>query len=94
MENGPDQILPAENITTTDPEGCVKIRDHFDETLEYLPPISVISMFRNTVVNHGERNALRVKRNGIWQEWTYKMYWNEAKIVAKAFIKLGERLML
>ena len=32
---------------------------------------------------------MRVKREEIWREWTYQQYWDEAKIVAKAFIKLG-----
>jgi long-chain-fatty-acid--CoA ligase ACSBG len=30
-----------------------------------------------------------VKRDGVWIEWTYKRYYEEARIVAKAFISLG-----
>ena len=31
---GPDCILPAESLTTTAPEGCVKIRDHDPDDLK------------------------------------------------------------
>ncbi len=30
-----------------------------------------------------------VKRDGVWMEWTYKEYYDEARTVAKAFISLG-----
>jgi long-subunit acyl-CoA synthetase (AMP-forming) len=32
--------------------------------------------------------ALMVKRDGVWIEWTYKRYYDEARSVAKAFISL------
>ena len=35
------------------------------------------------------RTALGVKRDGVWQTWTYQQYINEIETVAKAFIKLG-----
>ena len=88
MEAGPDQILPAENITTTQPDGCVKLRNHGGQN-DSLPPLSVVSMMKNTVEKHGGQIALRVKRNDEWLEWSYQQYWDEAKIAAKAFIKLG-----
>ena len=31
---GPDCILPSESLTTTAPEGCVKIRDHDPDDLK------------------------------------------------------------
>jgi len=30
-----------------------------------------------------------VKRNGVWKEWTYKQYFEQSRIAAKAFIHLG-----
>ena len=53
------------------------------------PPISVITMMKRTLEKHGDNLALRVKRDDTWHEWTYQQYWDEAKIIAKAFIKLG-----
>ena len=55
------------------------------------PPISVISMFQRTLEHSKDSLALRVKRDDTWHEWTYQQYFDEAKIVAKAFIKLGLR---
>jgi len=87
--SGPDILLPAESLTTTAPNGCVKIRDYDPEDLKENPPISVITMMKNTLEKNGDNLALRVKRDDTWHEWTYQQYWDEAKIVAKAFIKLG-----
>ena len=46
-------------------------------------------MMKRTLEKHGDNLALRVKRDDTWHEWTYQQYWDEAKIIAKAFIKLG-----
>ena len=56
---GPDRIIPSESLTTTRPDGCVKLRDHDLEDLKNMPPISVISMMKNTVEKHGNEIALR-----------------------------------
>ena len=40
--SGPDRIIPSENLTTTSPDGCVKLRGHDLEDLKNMPPISVI----------------------------------------------------
>lgn len=41
------------------------------------------------MAKHGSKVALKVKRDNVWQEWTYDEYWKESKNAAKAFIKLG-----
>lgn len=87
MDSGPDQILPADCLTTTQPDGCVKLRNQTDN--DPLSPLSVVSLMKRTVDQYGDQIALRVKRNDEWLEWSYQQYWDEAKIVAKAFIKLG-----
>ena len=89
IEIGPDRIIPSDCLTTTRPEGSVKLRDHDPQDLENMPPISVISMMKKTVEKHGDAIALRVKREDVWLEWTYQQYWDEAWLAAKAFIKLG-----
>lgn len=90
-DSGPDRVLPAQDLTTTNPDGCVKIRDHDPKDLTNLPPMSVITMMKQTVEKCGDQIALRVKREDSWQEWTWKQYWDESKMAAKAFIKLGLR---
>ena len=49
---GPDCILPTESLTSTDPDGCVKIRDHDSQDLIDNPPISVITLMENTLKQH------------------------------------------
>ena len=87
MDSGPDQILSADCLTTTQPDGCVKLRNQTEN--DPLSPLSVVSLMKRTVDQYGDQIALRVKRNDEWLEWSYQQYWDEAKIVAKAFIKLG-----
>lgn len=89
--NGPDQILPATSLTCTDADGAVKIRDHDEADLKNCPPLSVPSMLKATVDKYPDHVALRVKRDQVWQEWSYQRYWNESRLAAKAFLKLGLR---
>ena len=37
----------------------------------------------------GNKPALCVKRDGKWQEWTFRQYYNDVRAAAKAFMKLG-----
>ncbi len=87
--NGPDQLIPADSLTTTKPDGYVKLRNYDPEDKNARTPISVITMMKETVDRHGDELALRVKRNDEWLEWTYKQYWEESRTIAKAYIKLG-----
>lgn len=43
----------------------------------------------NTVAKHGDRPALRVKRNGGWQTITWSSYGRDVRRAARALIKLG-----
>ena len=43
----------------------------------------------NTVAKHGDRPAMRVKRNGTWQTVTWRSYGRDARRAARALIKLG-----
>ena len=44
---------------------------------------------QDTLARVPKRTALGVKRDGVWQTWTYQQYIKEIETVAKAFIKLG-----
>lgn len=50
---------------------------------------TVIEVFNEVVANHGDKPALKVKRDGEWQTLTWKEYSDLAKQVAKGFMKLG-----
>ena len=53
------------------------------------PPVTVMTAFRRTVEQHGDRLALAVKREKTqpWTTWTYKQYFEDVKKAAKAFIQ-------
>ncbi len=45
-------------------------------------------MFEKIVGSYSKHVALAVKRAGEWKSWTYEAYYEEARMVAKAFIKV------
>ena len=85
--NGPDQILPATSLTTTEPNGAVLFRDM--ETTGDVAPMSVPTMLKTTAGLYPDKTALSVKRSGEWLKWSYKQYHSDSRTIAKAFIKLG-----
>lgn len=85
--NGPDQLLPADSLKTTAPDGAVLIRQ--PETHDDQAPISVPTLLRRSAERSPNNLALAVKRNDVWKKWTYNEYYKESRIAAKAFIKLG-----
>ncbi|CAL8126075.1 unnamed protein product [Orchesella dallaii] len=86
---GPDQILPSTAIYTWHRDGAVRISTLGHGELAKKTPISVPTMFRNSVEKKPGRAALAVKRNGKWIKWTYEEYYRDVRNVAKAFIALG-----
>lgn len=86
---GPDQILPSKGIYSWDARGAVRINPRGPGKVENRPPISVPSLLRKCAERSPNRLAMRVKRNGDWQTWTYKEYLNDVRTCAKAFIALG-----
>ncbi|XP_065576536.1 long-chain-fatty-acid--CoA ligase ACSBG2-like isoform X2 [Artemia franciscana] len=85
---GPDQIIPAENYKTTEASGAVKLKIG-ERGVESIPPISVPTLLARAVERYTDRVALAVKREGKWQEYTYRAYLQNVRTVAKAFIRLG-----
>ena len=86
---GPDRILPANSFTSTYPDGKVDIRFSDRDPKCQEPPISVWTMLSNTADRVPDHVALTVKRNEVWEKWTYRQYHEDVKAAAKAFIKLG-----
>ena len=86
--SGPDVVLEADNLTTWERGGAVKLR--IEEDSKFNPkPESIITFFRERCKAGGSHKALSVKRDGQWQHWTYAQYYDDVRTVAKAFIKLG-----
>jgi long-chain-fatty-acid--CoA ligase ACSBG len=86
---GPDQILEADKLWTTARDQPVRLRLADDGGPLAEPPVSVITMFRQTVKRSPDVTALAIKVNGSWKKWTYKQYYDDVWTAAKAFIALG-----
>ncbi|XP_068227126.1 long-chain-fatty-acid--CoA ligase ACSBG2-like [Palaemon carinicauda] len=86
--NGPDQLIPSDNLKTWELTGSVKLRIG-DEGVLARTPISVPSFLIRSAEKYPLVTAMAVKRNGVWRETTYKDYYEQVRTVAKAFIKLG-----
>ncbi len=54
-----------------------------------MPKTMVHEVFAETVQRHGERPALRVKRDGAWQTTTWKEYLAITREAARALVALG-----
>lgn len=54
-----------------------------------IPQSTIPKVFRDTVSRHGSRVAMRQKKFGVWQEYTWQEYEEQAKTVASALIELG-----
>ena len=70
---GPDCLLPSVSLSTTEPDGAVKI-----QTSESFPdnytPISVPTLMKNVTKVGKSHPALAVKREGKWVYWSYQEY--------------------
>lgn len=86
--NGPDQVLISDSFSTTRRNESVKVR-HEDQGLGSEEPISIPTMFRDIYEAYPDTVALRAKREGKLKEWTYEQYYEEVRLVARAFIHLG-----
>lgn len=85
---GPDHVVPADNYWAVQPDDSVKLRVGF-VGISGLKPRSLVTMFQERVQKSGNNPAMSVKRDGIWQHWTYNQYWEDISIAAKGFLKLG-----
>ena len=46
---GPNRIISAENLTTTKPDGSVKIREPDQKSNEYIEPMSLVTFLTQQV---------------------------------------------
>ncbi len=88
QNQGPDRILEADNLTTTDRYGCVKLRIIEDDSFKY-DAVSIPTYFERWANKGPKKTALAVKREGEWVKWTYEEYRRDVLFAAKAFIHLG-----
>lgn len=84
---GPDTVLPASCVYTSKRDEAVKLRMSDTGPLA-VKPISIPTMFQETVRKHPQGLALAHKRKGEWVKWTYKQYYDDVIKAAKSFIKV------
>ncbi|KAL3290030.1 hypothetical protein HHI36_023402 [Cryptolaemus montrouzieri] len=89
--NGPCQVLPATQQTTTDKAGCVKLNiPEYGTSMETNKPLSVPGLIMITTENFPDTAAYVYKdENGKSIEVTYTEYLNNIRTCAKAFLHLG-----
>jgi len=85
---GPDRVLPADNWSTSDLDGCVKIRSK-KEWPANREPLSLPTFFKKQCESGGHQTALNVKRDGVWVKWSYEDYYKDVRDTAKAFVAMG-----
>jgi long-subunit acyl-CoA synthetase (AMP-forming) len=62
------------------------------------PPKTFIEVFRNTVSEHGQLDALKCKEKvdgqvtDTWKTWSWQDYWNDSTSFAKSLIKLDIKM--
>ncbi|XP_042226723.1 long-chain-fatty-acid--CoA ligase ACSBG2-like isoform X2 [Homarus americanus] len=86
--NGPDQIIPTDCIKTWEPSGVTKLKIG-DQGPSAHTPVSVPTLLKKAAEKYPNTNALCVKRGGEWRYTTYSEYYEQVRIAAKGFIKLG-----
>ncbi|XP_063003029.1 long-chain-fatty-acid--CoA ligase ACSBG2 isoform X2 [Elgaria multicarinata webbii] len=75
-------------LWTSKRDGVVKLR--MDESgIGCEPPITVHELFLNTVNQYGDFSALASKKHGKWTRMTFRQYYEECRVAAKSFLKLG-----
>ncbi|KAG8454727.1 hypothetical protein GDO86_001085 [Hymenochirus boettgeri] len=76
------------DLWTTKRESAVRLRME-DSGIASLPPITIHQLFQESVCKYGEYVALAHKRGDQWNKITYKEYYQQCRVAAKGFIKLG-----
>ncbi|XP_075060767.1 long-chain-fatty-acid--CoA ligase ACSBG2 isoform X2 [Mixophyes fleayi] len=75
-------------LMTTQRDGAVQLRME-ESGVASLPPVTIHQLFEETVKNYGEYTALASKHGDQWEKITYRQYYEQCRIAAKGFIKLG-----
>ncbi|XP_058264958.1 long-chain-fatty-acid--CoA ligase ACSBG1 [Hemibagrus wyckioides] len=79
-------LAPARCHWTTEASGSVQLR--IDDLCPQ-EPITVHQMFMTSVQKYGNFFALATKRKGKWEKITFSEYYQNCRMAAKSFLKLG-----
>ncbi|CAI9577656.1 unnamed protein product [Staurois parvus] len=79
---------PDLKFWTTQRDGCVALRTE-ESGVASLPPVTIHQLFEDSVQKYGDYVALASKQGDQWHKLTYKQYYEQCRIAAKGFLKLG-----
>ncbi len=85
---GPDQLCAADSIYSNRLDKPVLLRSKPVDSKKF-PPMSLYTMFKNTVDKGPNNKAIAYKSNGVWCYFTYTEYFNICIKAAKSFIKVN-----
>ncbi len=85
--HGPDEIMPAKDYFSSRLDEPVKLRIKDTNSTEY-KPLSVYTIFEQTVNKRPNHPALCYKQQDKWLKFTYKEYFEICRKAAKSFIKV------
>ena len=84
---GPDQLCAANSIYSHSLASPVLLRSK-PVDINKFPPMSLYTIFTNTVSSMPHHNALGYKKNDLWCFITYREYFKICIKAAKSFIKV------
>lgn len=89
FDSGPDGLHPADSLSVSDIRKAVKLRLSDNNAIKY-KPMSVYTMFKNTVDKNPDHEALAFKtsNDGVWCKFSYLEYWKIVQKAAKSLIKV------
>ena len=91
MIEGPDRLLPADSLTTSQQDGAVKLRMGSEAPANEAPK-SLVTVINEVCAKAKNLVAYKYKdeaQNNRLVSVTYEEYFKNIKAAAKAFIKLG-----
>ncbi|KAG8594021.1 hypothetical protein GDO81_001033 [Engystomops pustulosus] len=81
-------VAPDLKMWTTLRDSAVQLRME-ESGVASLPPMTIHQLFEEAVQKYGDYVALAYKHEDQWNQLTYKQYYEQCRLAAKGFIKLG-----
>lgn len=84
-QRGPDYVIPTTARRTWHRNGAVSM----DFPSNGHTPVSIPTSLKLYAEKNPDKIAFAIERDGKWLQWTFSEYYQQVRLVAKAFIKLG-----
>ena len=84
-------VLPADSLISWDTHRPVRLRLDGPHGLPDLPPRTVPEILDSVAHKHPDHTAMKIKRFGVWREWSYADTIAEVRTAAAGLLSLGLR---